>query len=273
MKIRAEAACLEGETLLETQISSDLRWKTALSVRIAGLLVDRALVHPEEREKLEVCCEEALKNAIIHGNKENPRTLVTVRVFETPEAWGISVKDQGQGFAADRIPDPEDPNFVWMESGRGLHLMQHVMDSVELYSGGNHIVLLKQKSSVPSTESLPVRFGKGTLGLTSRGEALLVEVALPSTDESAVDDLFRTLQEETERRQPRALVLDLSTTAYMSSHAIGKLVALYKTCLRSKTQLRLTGLNADLRHVFEEMRLDKILCCFDTTEEALVLAR
>jgi serine/threonine-protein kinase RsbW len=73
---------------------------------------------------------EAVINAIVHGNGEDPDLTVDVILTSNGEGLVAKIRDRGQGFDPKRAPDPtEDPNLL-RTSGRGLLLMKAFVDSV-----------------------------------------------------------------------------------------------------------------------------------------------
>lgn len=84
-----------------------------------------------------VALTEALSNAILRGNKENPEKLVRVTARVDHTCLVIEVLDQGNGFDLDRCTvDPRTPENVSREDGRGLFLMRQLMDRVERFDDG-----------------------------------------------------------------------------------------------------------------------------------------
>jgi serine/threonine-protein kinase RsbW len=79
---------------------------------------------------------EALANAIIHGNHENPGKHVHVRCRCEPSEISIAVKDEGRGFDANKIADPTAPENTGSVHGRGIYLMKALMDEVRFEDGG-----------------------------------------------------------------------------------------------------------------------------------------
>lgn len=73
---------------------------------------------------------EAVTNAIKHGNKNQPNKLVTINVTFDSEYLTISIKDQGEGFNPNNIPDPTHPENLLKDSGRGIYLMKIYMDEI-----------------------------------------------------------------------------------------------------------------------------------------------
>lgn len=90
-----------------------------------------------------VALTEALSNAILRGNREDPGKHVHVRVSVTTRQLVMEVKDEGNGFdIEDCTRDPGRPENVEREDGRGLFLMRSLMDSVERYDDDGNVVRL-----------------------------------------------------------------------------------------------------------------------------------
>jgi serine/threonine-protein kinase RsbW len=91
---------------------------------------------PEGESDVEIALREALANAIIHGNHQDPRKHVYVRCRCKPDEVSIAVKDEGQGFDINTITDPTGPENIGSVHGRGIYLMKAVMDEVRFEEGG-----------------------------------------------------------------------------------------------------------------------------------------
>jgi len=90
-----------------------------------------------------VALTEALSNAILRGNGDQPGKRVHVRASVTAHRLVMEVKDEGRGFDIDRCTrDPTSPENVEREDGRGLFLMRSLMDSVERYDEDGNVVRL-----------------------------------------------------------------------------------------------------------------------------------
>src|SRR5580704_2734824 len=85
---------------------------------------------PEGENDVEIALREALANAIIHGNHENPGKHVHVRFRCEPSEISIAIKDEGPGFDASKIADPTTPENTVSVHGRGIYLMKALMDEV-----------------------------------------------------------------------------------------------------------------------------------------------
>jgi len=91
---------------------------------------------PDGESEVEIALREALANAIIHGNHENPGKHVHVRFRCNPDEVSIAVKDEGRGFDINEMPDPTAPENIGSGHGRGIYLMKAFMDEVRFEEGG-----------------------------------------------------------------------------------------------------------------------------------------
>jgi serine/threonine-protein kinase RsbW len=85
-----------------------------------------------------VALSEALSNAMLRGNGDDPRKHVHVRVRVDTDALVVDVADEGSGFNMDAcMVDPTEPDRLTGEQGRGLFLMRKLMDRVECIADGS----------------------------------------------------------------------------------------------------------------------------------------
>lgn len=81
-----------------------------------------------------VALTEALSNAILRGNRDDPAKHVVVRASVSQEHLVIEVLDEGAGFDLEVCTvDPTTPEHLGREFGRGLYLMRKLMDTVERF--------------------------------------------------------------------------------------------------------------------------------------------
>lgn len=81
--------------------------------------------------KLMVSLTEAVNNAIIHGNKADPRKKVALQCELLPGWLLIMVNDEGRGFKPEGLKNPLKKENLMRENGRGIFLMRTLMDRVE----------------------------------------------------------------------------------------------------------------------------------------------
>ena len=100
---------------------------------------------------IHLALEEALMNAIKHGNQRDVSKKVQVTGIVSKSQFEITVRDEGKGFVRAEVPDPTDDGNVEKTSGRGLMLMEFYMSEVKYNDTGNQIRMLKIRSEEPST--------------------------------------------------------------------------------------------------------------------------
>ena len=95
---------------------------------------------------IQLALEEALCNAVKHGNQCDESKSVTVRYAINEEQAVIIVRDEGPGFAHESVPDPTAPDRISLPNGRGIMLMRDYVDEVTFNERGNEVQLVKEKS-------------------------------------------------------------------------------------------------------------------------------
>ncbi|MCA9270421.1 MAG: ATP-binding protein [Planctomycetales bacterium] len=91
--------------------------------------------------------EEAVVNAIRHGNGSDVRKFVSVRCTLSSDELSIEVSDEGSGFDPAEVPDCTEDENLEVPSGRGLMLMRSFMSTVEYNARGNRVVMTKLRVS------------------------------------------------------------------------------------------------------------------------------
>lgn len=83
---------------------------------------------------------EALNNAIEHGSEKDPSKLVQCCVAcDKARGMLIVVRDQGPGFNPSSIPSPISGQNIYSEGGRGIYLINQLMDEIHFEKGGTEI--------------------------------------------------------------------------------------------------------------------------------------
>jgi serine/threonine-protein kinase RsbW len=101
---------------------------------------------------IETALHEALANAIVHGNQEDPRKLVCVACrCSTDGEVSVTVQDEGQGFDTAAVLDPTAPQNRLLPHGRGIYLMKTLMDEVCFEQGGTVVYMRKASNAKPRT--------------------------------------------------------------------------------------------------------------------------
>jgi serine/threonine-protein kinase RsbW len=110
--------------------------------------ISRFRVADEENFDIELALREAIVNAIVHGNQEDPRKRVYIncRCMRDGEV-SVTIEDEGSGFRSDAIPDPTSPENRLRTHGRGILLMRTLMDEVHFEQGGSVVHLRKRANA------------------------------------------------------------------------------------------------------------------------------
>lgn len=95
---------------------------------------------------IELALEEALVNAIKHGNQLDPTKVVRVTYVVSEAVFEIRIEDEGSGFDPSDVPDPTLPENWERTCGRGIHLIRNFMTSVEYVGRGNVVTMSKLRN-------------------------------------------------------------------------------------------------------------------------------
>jgi serine/threonine-protein kinase RsbW len=130
---------------LERQIASDSAAASDLIDRLLSKLIELGW-QDHDTFGVHLALEEALANAIKHGNCRDKDKSIDVSLQVSPERVHVEIADQGPGFDPQAVPDPTEEANLELPTGRGLMLMRSYMTSVEFNERGNRVVMEKQRS-------------------------------------------------------------------------------------------------------------------------------
>lgn len=88
-----------------------------------------------------IAVTEAVNNAIKHGNKSDKEKNVFLTLKIDNHLLRFVIKDQGQGFDYENLPDPTSPENLSKPGGRGIFLMKHLSDEVNFSDKGSIVEL------------------------------------------------------------------------------------------------------------------------------------
>jgi serine/threonine-protein kinase RsbW len=102
-----------------------------------------------DRDSIEVvvALDEAIVNAIKHGNGYDASKHVTIVTEITKDEARFQVTDEGEGFSVQDVPDPCAPENLLRTSGRGILLIRSIMDEVAYNDRGNSLLMVKRAAS------------------------------------------------------------------------------------------------------------------------------
>ena len=108
-------------------------------------LIERSQCVAGAEPNVELALREALDNAIVHGNQEDPDRKVHIRCRCQPgKEISVVVTDQGKGFDFEKIAGNGITSNPAAEHGRGIQLMKAYMDDVRFERGGSEVHMGKR---------------------------------------------------------------------------------------------------------------------------------
>ncbi|MDP8266574.1 MAG: ATP-binding protein [Candidatus Aceula meridiana] len=105
--------------------------------------IDESFFGKNDAFHIKLCLEEALVNAMKHGNKLNPDFTVNLAAEADSEALLITIVNQGDGFEHESIDDPTKEHNLRKPSGRGVFIIKTEMDEVEFFDQGRGLKMTK----------------------------------------------------------------------------------------------------------------------------------
>ena len=108
-------------------------------------LVTKMKVAVGKEDAIELALTEALANAVIHGAKGDPAKIIECDVG-CDESRGvlIVVRDPGDGFDPAAISNPVQGENLYSDHGRGIYLINQLMDDVKFLKNGTEIRMIKR---------------------------------------------------------------------------------------------------------------------------------
>jgi len=95
---------------------------------------------------IRLALEEALVNAIKHGNNLDKSKKVHIAYGVDEQRFDIRIRDEGPGFDPQDVPDPTAVENLERPCGRGLMLMRHYMNKVSFEAHGNAVLMCKLRN-------------------------------------------------------------------------------------------------------------------------------
>lgn len=132
-----------GETSGVFRFSSEIKNIRQAAMKVLGAL-SRFNIDGDKAFDIRLCIEEAVRNAMVHGNRSDKRLPVTVSYRVADGILTVEVEDRGQGFDHSSVKDPTEGSGLERNSGRGVYLIRKLMDSVSYNERGNKIVMTKR---------------------------------------------------------------------------------------------------------------------------------
>lgn len=87
----------------------------------------------DDLHKIGMAVRECMVNAVVHGNRYNSRKKVHFQVLKGSDRMTVVIRDEGEGFELQSLPDPLAEENLLRQSGRGLLLIQAFMDDFRIH--------------------------------------------------------------------------------------------------------------------------------------------
>jgi serine/threonine-protein kinase RsbW len=132
-----------GGGMTKVTIATDFVASRELQKRILDEVVANGF-HDNALFAIKLSLEEAMHNAVKHGNKQKEDKNIHVEYSITPKRAEIVIEDEGTGFEPMDVPDPTDDENLIKCSGRGILLIKAYMNEVEYSRGGRRLRMMKK---------------------------------------------------------------------------------------------------------------------------------
>ncbi|MBI3462201.1 MAG: ATP-binding protein [Planctomycetes bacterium] len=136
----ADAPCFSASVALASQLEECNRVQESIVA-----LAQRCGFEERELFAIRLAVEEAMMNALKHGNGFDASKRVQVDYAGSRQEVRVRIVDEGPGFDPDRVPDPTSPEFLERPSGRGLLLMRYYMSGILFHGRGNCVEMWKRR--------------------------------------------------------------------------------------------------------------------------------
>ncbi len=137
-----------GTRVLFQSHPSRLDLKEGIVATYVAAVTAPGWVKEEEAYWMQLCLEEVVVNAMLHGNEGDPRLAITLDLRDHGEDWVLIVEDRGEGFTLEDLPDLDDPENLILEHGRGVALMLGWLSQLTYYRHGACAWLRRKKDSL-----------------------------------------------------------------------------------------------------------------------------
>ncbi|TWR29848.1 ATP-binding protein [Mucilaginibacter pallidiroseus] len=104
-------------------------------------VADKYNVPEDTFANMMTCLNEAVTNAIVHGNKLDPDKTVIINAEVDTKRIIWTITDQGQGFDYNNLADPTAPDRIEELTGRGVFILKHLADQCIFNASGNEVEL------------------------------------------------------------------------------------------------------------------------------------
>lgn len=139
--VHAEAAPAMPTILWQATVPSCIQRKESLIEQITAVFHLHRLLVAEEEHWLALCLDEALMNAMLHGNEADDTVPIHITVGRSETRWLVRIDDYGDGFSVHDVPDQDDSDNLLLEHGRGIRLMREWLDELGYFRNGATLMM------------------------------------------------------------------------------------------------------------------------------------
>lgn len=248
-----------------------------------------------ERLRASVALEEALTNAVHHGNLEVSSELrqgddsryyrliarrrkqepycqrqVHIYVNMSSDEARFKIRDEGPGFDVDQLPDPTDPENLERAGGRGIMLMRTFMDEVTFNEIGNEVTLIKRCP-------LEQRQGHSSrvIDINRQGDVVVVTLlreVTALTDDHLLAELGEVLDELKEGEATHA-VIDLQQVSKFGSSFLEALRRVWNAAREQGGRVAICNITELGRDIIRIAKFDSVWQLCETRQEAIESVR
>lgn len=140
-----QARFTSTDEIFRGEIPSRLESREGMIDKVLERLTERGCQPDPDPYFDRLCLDEALSNAILHGNGNDPKKKVKVRIFCAKNGWGVEIADEGPGFdwkgELKRIREGINNTEA---SGRGIALILGTGASLEFLDGGRRLLISRR---------------------------------------------------------------------------------------------------------------------------------
>jgi serine/threonine-protein kinase RsbW len=258
-----------GTTLLDITVPTQISLKMPLVFRMLKVLGAAGCLAPTGSMQAELCFDEAMTNAMIHGNKLDPERKIRVIVFADDTRWGAIIDDEGAGFTEADLPKPGDPETLLRENGRGIMLMKNYLDEVMYSSASKRLFMVRRRQTGLESGELQAALDAATVSVTAPPPpAATGPVAVVYENGVAVVEILSARVNELNSGDVRSaastttgtdIVLDMTRVEYISSVGVSAVLSARKTADGRHGRLVLCGLQHGVREVLKSLGLIPML--------------
>ncbi len=209
---------------------------------------------------IRLALDEALINALKHGNKGDPTRTVKIDYNSDHSRVAISVEDEGEGFEHQKLIDPTETEYLRRTHGRGIFLIRKFTHAVAFNDKGNCITFTYNKEPSRTGEFLGLRW-------VERKEALVL----------TVEDVFGFPQTgQWEERICKfvsdghhKVIFDLGRLEIINTTILSLLVMVARTLKSAGGQCRVCGPHSHAIRVLKTTNLDQLIPVHPDLDSAL----